>query len=181
MRRVVGKCLLHHPTVAERFRVLQLLQLCVGGSVASPTVAHALQRAVAELPCNGDWAVLQVDVANAFKTVLRPAILQGASALTPAVVPWLQFCYSQTVPLYTGSTVIPSSVGTHQGCPLGHLGFALGVHNALQTPLRQSTVHWMSFYLDDGHLLGSVTDLAAGPSVLQTQLAAIGLNINLGK
>ena len=136
LRRIVGKCLLHHPTVAEQVRTLQPLQLGVGVSMACPTVAHALQRAVAELPCDGNWAVLQVDVANAFNTVLRPAILQGARDLAPAVVPWLQFCHWQTVPLYTGTLAIPSAVGTHQGCPLGPLGCALGVHAALHPRCR---------------------------------------------
>ena len=181
LRRVVGKCLLRHPHVAEQVRGLQPLQLGVGVPSACPTIAYALRRAVNELPLSGDWAVLQVDMANAFNTVARSAIMSGARATVPAVVPWLEFCYSKTVPLFSDDTCINSVTGTHQGCPMGPLGFALGIHAALQATAALAPTSWMSFYLDDGHLLGSMTDLAAVFPVLQAQLAAVGLRVNLTK
>ena len=172
LRRVVGKCFLRHPHLAEQVRGLQPLQLGVGVPSACPTIVYALRRAANELPLSGDWAVLQVDMANAFNTVARSAIMSGARVKVPAVVPWLEFCYSKTVPLFTGDTCINSVTGTHQGCPMGPLGFALGIHAALQST---------AFYLDDGHLLGSMTDLAAVFPVLQAQLAGVGLRANLRK
>ena len=45
--------------------------------------------------------------------------------------------------------------------------------------LAQVPMSWMSFYLDDGHLLGSMSDLAAAFPVLPSQLAAVGLRVNL--
>ena len=64
---------------------------------------------------------------------------------------------------------------------MGPLGFALGIHAALQATAAIAPTSWMSFYLDDGHLLGSMTDLAAVFPVLQEQLAAVGLRVNLRK
>ena len=181
LRRVVGKCLLRHPNVADQVKSLQPLQLGVGVPMACPIIAHGLRRAVNELPVTGDWAILQVDVSNAFNTVARSAIMAGARDFVPAVIPWMQFCYSKTVPLFTGDQVIHSSTGTHQGCPMGPLGFALGIQRALRTTAARTPLSWMSFYLDDGHLLAPLADLAAAFPVLQTELAAVGLRVNLAK
>ena len=180
-RRVVGKCLLRHPHVVEQVKSLQPLQLGVGVPMACPIIAHGLRRAVNALPLTGDWAILQVDVSNAFNTVARSAIMAGARDFAPAVIPWMQFCYSKTVPLFSGEQVIHSSTGTHQGCPMGPLGFALGIQRALRTTAALAPLSWMSFYLDDGHLLAPLADLAAAFPILQTELAAVGLRVNLAK
>ena len=143
LRRVVGKCLLRHPHVVEQVKGLQPVQLGVGVPMACPIIAHGLRRAVNDLPVNGDWAILQVDVSNAFNTVARSAIMAGARDFAPAVIPWMQFCYSRTVPLFSGDQVIHSSTGTHQGCPMGPLGFALGIQRALRSTAAQAPLSWM--------------------------------------
>ena len=64
---------------------------------------------------------------------------------------------------------------------MGPLGFALGIQRALRSTAARAPLSWMSFYLDDGHLLAPMADLAAAFPVLQSELAGVVLQVNLAK
>ena len=81
--------------------------------MACPMIAHGLRPAANCLPRDGDCAVLQMDMCNAFNTVARFSIMAGAREFVPAVIRWMQFCYSKTVPLFSGDMLINGTTGTH--------------------------------------------------------------------
>jgi hypothetical protein len=76
----------------------------------------------------GHWVLLKIDMANAFNTVSRKAVLQEAGGHCPTLFNYLRFNYQLHAPLFCGGEVLSSQAGVHQGCPLGPVGFALAIH-----------------------------------------------------
>ena len=103
-----------------------------------------------------DYALLQVDVCNAFNSVSRDAILRGCMAKVPSAYNWLRFCYGGPSPLFCQwRRFCESHVAIHQGDACGPLGFALGLDTALDQ-CETRALDWESWYLDDGHIVGNV-------------------------
>ena len=183
IRRVVGKCLLSHGAVQMELASLRPRQCGVGVRNAAEMVGMGLQRFVESRSGEGDrdFAVLQVDVRNAFNSISRDAILRGCMAKVPSAYNWLRFCYGGPSPLFCqGRRFCESHVGVHQGDACGPLGFALGLDTALDQ-CEARVLHWESWYLDDGHIVGSVPSVLAKLSDLKEALQRVGLRLNLGK
>jgi hypothetical protein len=130
-----------------------------------------------------DWAVLQVDIKNAFNSLDRTTMLQGAKEKVPAVYNWLAWCYGQPSPLYCqGKALAASTTGVHQGDTMGPLGFTLGLDIALDQCLdEERALPWGVWYLDDGTLVGKPEALFNYLQKLTPALRSIGLEINLAK
>ena len=72
-------------------------------------------------------------MSNAFNTVDRTAMLKACLHCTPSLYNYLRFAYGRTATLNVDQGVsIPSLAGTHQGCPLGPIGFALAIQPTLE-------------------------------------------------
>ena len=115
---------------------------------------------VSRLPSNGPWAVLQVDLRNAFNSISREEVLVAVSEHAPQLLPWVISCYGAHSKLYCqGKATLSSEEGVQPGDPLGPLLFALAWHKVV----KDSAVNmiWSSWYLDDGHLIGNIRDLAS--------------------
>ena len=108
-----------------------------------------------------DWAVLQVDVSNAFNTLDRRAMLEGCLKKTPKAYNWLAWCYSTPCDLFCdGQVIAQSTLGVHQGDAMGPLAFSLGLDVALdQCAHLEAGLPWSAWYLDDGVLVGHVEAL----------------------
>ena len=102
IRRVVGKCLLSLGAVQAELASLQPRQCGVGVRNAAEMVGMGLQRFVQSRASAGDhdYAVLQVDVRNAFNSMSRDAIPRGCMAKVPSAYNWLRFCYGGPSPLF---------------------------------------------------------------------------------
>ena len=181
LRRLVGKALLATGVSKGQVATLSPTQVGVGVRSAAESVAMGLQATVDSLAHTTDWAVIKVDLRNAFNTVDRLAVLKGALQFAPAAYNYLRYAYSAEAPLYVGDCVIPSQTGTHQGCPLGPLVFALGIHPILQSISQPGQLTWSSWYLDDGVLVGSAAQLTAAMQALTPAFQAIDLSVNLSK
>ena len=118
-----------------------------------------LQGIIEDYAGKRDWVVVQLDLSNAFNTLHRQAFLKEAAARAPAVYPFLAFAYSGAVPLYSGDSPLHSRTGTHQGCPMGPLGFALGIQPVIEEAAKG--LLWSSWYLDDGLLVGTPSAVSA--------------------
>ena len=158
-RRLVGKALLATAAAKQEVATLRPRQVGVGTRNAAEQLAIAVQNAVTNLPRDGEWAVMQVDLRNAFNSISRDSVLGAASVMAPTLFNYLRFCYGRISPLFFGDKVIQSVAGTQQGCPLGPVGFALGIHHVLKQlePLRLTFNTW---YLDDGLLVGDAATVA---------------------
>ena len=127
------------------------------------------------------WVCLQVDFANAFNSMDRSAILREAAARTPAAFNYLRFAYGAVAPLYVGGTMMLSRTGTHQGCPLGPLGFALGLQPIAEKLQRLGGLIWNTWYLDDGVLIGDAGRIQQALTTVEAEAALIGLALNRSK
>ena len=139
------------------------------------------QSLVNHLGKQAGWVVLKVDMSNAFNTVSRKAVLQGALKYCPSAFNFLRFACSCRAPLFTGGQTLWSQEGTHQGCPLGPLGFALGVHPVLESLADVPGLRWQSWYLDDGLIMGDTTAVQTALDLIQAGMAGRGLHLNLQK
>ena len=59
--------------------------------------------------------------------------------------------------------------------------FALAWHPVAEAIQRACPSTWTSFYLDDGHLVGPLDELAGAMQVLHDQGPALGVLVNLAK
>ena len=132
LRRLAGKVLLATGPSRQAVHKLAPIQVGVGVAGAAEAVAMTVQGLVSELASTNDWVLLKVDLRNAFNCVSRHSLLQGAKALVPSAFSFLSYAYTQEAPLFLGNETLWSRTGTHQGCPLGPLGFALGIHDLVQ-------------------------------------------------
>ena len=179
----MGKCFLRLDAVKEEMACLQPRQCGVGVRNAAEMVGMGLQRLVQARQAEGDtdYVVLQVDMANAFNSISRDAVLRGCLTKVPTAYNWMRFCYNGPRPLFCqGRLFCASYVGVHQGDACGPLGFALGLDLGLDK-CESRGLSWESWYLDDGHIVGKPMDVLARLQDLQENLEPIGLKLNLGK
>lgn len=182
LRRLVGKALLSSGVAKSQVSSLAPLQVGVGIRSAAEMVAIGAQSLVDHLGPTASWCILKVDMANAFNTVDRTALLKASLHYTPSVYNYLRFAYGTDVPLHLGNGIkLQSRTGTHQGCPLGPLGFALAIHPVVEKLQREAGLVWNSWYLDDGLLVGSPDAVSKAFRILKDDLGAIGLHVNQRK
>ena len=74
----------------------RLVPTQIGVSVpgACETTAMALQNWVSAHVNDATWAILQVDVRNAFNNIDREAMLKAVAEEIPELVEWVKFCYA---------------------------------------------------------------------------------------
>ena len=173
VRRLVGKALLKTPLVQKDIGNLAPRQTGVAVQAAAELIGLGLQQAVEAQDPKGNWITVQVDMINAFNTVHREAVLEGARTKAPGAYNWLRFCYGQHVPLFCqGEKLLESETGVHQGDACGPLAFSLGLDLALDACAAQADpLMWGVWYLDDGTLMGPASAVLAYLGSLQVALA----------
>ena len=180
---MVGKALLATQAARNDIEKLHPLQVGVGIPGAADAVAMGLQSLVNSQPTGSHWVLLKVDISNAFNTIHRQHVLEQTAIRCPTLFNYLRFNYRSHAPLFCGPTILESQAGVHQGCPLGPIGFATGLHTVIETIQQDSsiTLTWQSWYLDDGVILGDAMSVSMAFAVLQRELPAIGLTLNPNK
>ena len=123
---------------------------------------------------------LKLDFSNAFNTVRREVVLSTLSTNFPSLSRWATWCYRQPTRLQFDEWVVESSCGVQQGDPLGPLLFAAALQ-PIANDLRGVGLDIAVHYLDDGFLAGDVSAVSRALHLVQTEAAAIGLELNLTK
>ena len=180
-RRLVGKVLLATGVLKSQVEGLTPTQVGVGVRGATESIVIGIQQCLLNLGGSQGWVLLKVDLRNAFNTVSREQILRAALHWTPAAYNFLKFAYSRFVPLFVGESILSSQMGTHQGCPLGPLGFALAIHDLIERITKEGGLMWNIWYLDDGALLGSTDRVVACFNELINGFNALGATVNMAK
>jgi len=126
-----------------------------------------------------DWAVLQVDLRNAFNSLHREPILEEVGRLAPELVPWISTCYAHHSHLFAQGHRLTSQCGVQQGDPLGPLLFALAWHRVVR--MLPPDLLMNVWYLDDGHLIGRIGELDSALQIIQAGGARIGITVNWAK
>ena len=114
---------------AEYFSPLQVGFKVQGGAEAT---ARGLTMMYHKHKRSRNVATLSIDGKNAFNVIDRERMLNQIREKFPSLARIAYFLYSGPAKLYFGEKVILSLSGTHQGCPLGGLFFAIGLHPLLR-------------------------------------------------
>ena len=126
--------------------------------------------------------VLLVDFSNAFNSIDRGHMFEEARSRIPSISSWLECCYSSQPLLFFGEHTILSCCGVQQGDPLGPLGFALALHPIVERIKREVPGLLLnSWYLDDGTLCGSISDICSALDIIETDGPSRGLFLNRSK
>jgi len=110
LRRLVAKWLLATSQGRSATAVLAPLQNAFAEGSPCEVVAMGVQAHVDAIHGSTGWLLLQVDLKNAFNSIIRPASLGALEQWCPAMLPWVRQA-SQPAPLLVGREVIWSTRG----------------------------------------------------------------------
>ena len=179
LRRIVGKYVMRSAAVRTAVEGMLPQQCGVLVRGACEAVGMGLQSWVRQRESDPDWAILQVDVKNAFNSLSRKAILNSVNVQAPELMAWARYMYARHSLLFLEGEPLASANGVQQGDPLGPLLFSMGWNSVIQAlPPELSLNLW---YLDDGHLIGPLSVLEEALSRIQRLGAEKGIEVNLAK
>ena len=143
--------------------------------LGAEAAVHAT-RSFIESHCN-NTVLLKIDFANAFNSIYREKVLAAASEHLPSLIKYVHSSYGASSFLAFGDHLLLSEEGVQQGDPLGPLLFCLAVLpvvKRLSSPLNL-------WYLDDGTLGGSPSQVLADFKLIKSEGIHMGLQVNAGK
>ena len=182
LRRLTSKCLSRAVQV-EAISTLSPLQVGVGVRTGCEAIVHSVSRVLEDPSIKSEdrW-VLLLDFSNAFNSVDRGCMFEEIRAHIPPLAAWMESCYGAQPILHLGDNQILSRCGVQQGDPLGPLGFALTLQpivEKIKTEVPGLNIN--TWYLDDGTLCGSPSELTAALSIVEQEGPSRGLNLNHSK
>jgi hypothetical protein len=154
-----------------------------GGTEAVIHITRALFLA------NPEGGILKTDMANAFGTISRSAILDQLNIHIPELVPYFSLMYlSASKVTFDNGVQLDCSSGVTQGDPLASPLFELGVNPAFQAArsamkavgANSETANLLAL-ADDGTLIGTMAQLRVGYNSLGAALADRGLKLVASK
>ena len=168
------------PLQAEAFCALTPLQVGVGVPVGCEAIVHAVAHVQEDTNIHPEerWTFL-LDFSNAFNSVDRGSMFREVRDRIPSMAAWIESCYMAQPFLRLGEHTILSSCGVQQGDPLGPLGFALTLQPIIEK-IKEEVPNLLinAWYLDDGTLCGSASDLCAALAIIEEDGPARGLHLN---
>ena len=183
LRRLTSKALQHllSPSITATLLPLQKGINLPEACTHTVHVINHLMHASSPASSPPQYA-LTVDLSNAFNTISRESVHASLARFIPSLIPWFLATHSTPATLYIpDSPPILSREGVQQGDPLGPVFFALGIHGAIVDWTARHPSVWSSWYLDDGILWGTATDLNNALTDLQEAFACLGLRLNTNK
>ena len=131
-----------------------------------------------------DFAVMKIDLRNAFNLVSKQAVLNAVNLHFPELLSWSTWCYGQYPILWHTLSSITSESGVQQGDPLGPLLFCLVLHQvvcATATDSECASLLFHRWYIDDGVVAGPISAVLRVLSIIKDLGPPLGLHINLSK
>ena len=157
-------------TMAKAHDFLAPFQLGVACQGGAEKIIHALRSCVDEHWHEVDFAVLKINLHNAFNRVSGQAVLNACALHIPELLPWSQWCYGQHPALWHSLGTISSELGVQQGYPLGPLLFSLVLQqiiSAIAEDVDCESLMFHHWYIDDGVIAGSVAAIARVLAIIQ--------------
>ena len=182
LRRLTSKCL-SRAVQDQAISSLTPLQVGVGVKVGCEAIVHSVAHVLEEptIPPDNRWTLL-LDFSNAFNSVHRGCMFEEIRTRIPSLAPWMESCYGAQPILHMGDNQILSRCGVQQGDPLGPLGFALTLQPIVEKIKAEvPSLKINAWYLDNGTLCGSPTDLAAALRIVEQEGPSRGLKLNRAK
>ena len=131
-----------------------------------------------------DFAVLKIDLHNAFNWVSRQAVLDACSLHFPQLLQWSSWCYGQHPTLWHPFGTISSEIGVQQGDPLGPLLFCLVLQQVVSAIMENADCASLLFhkwYINDGVVAGLTAAIDCVLAIIQDLGPPLGLYINTAK
>ena len=133
------------------------------------------------MPAKDKWSLL-IDFSNDFNSISSSHMFEEFRSHVPSLSAWIESCYGSEPILYLGDNTLLSCTGVQQGDLLGPLGFALTLHPIIMRMKEEVTdLKVNSWYLDDGTLCRSLSDLIRALEIIKEMGAQRGLTLNLTK
>ena len=183
LRRLTGKCLcaLVRSKASEFFQPHQFGVACPMGA---EKIVHGLRACVEKHWLEENLVVLKVDMKNAFNLVLHQALLSECAKHFPELYPWAHWCYSQHPYLWHTMGNLTSECGVQQGDPFGPLLFSLVLNILVSEIVLEpgcANLLYHAWYLDDGVVAGSSTEVCRVLAILEERGHSLGLHVNIHK
>ena len=150
LRHLFAKCIAKQ-TQTESAGLFSSRQLGVGVKGGAECIIHATRITFEKLQLSQDAAILHIDFKNAFSSIKRNQILNGAVTLMPSLESLAIFCYSQHSHIYYSNKIVTSQSGVQQRDSLGPLLFSLTlwpIIEEIESKIPNLNQH--CWYLDDG-------------------------------
>ena len=170
--RFVAKCL-SSSLVGSMGVVLHPLQLGFGTPGGAEAAVHATRL---YLHCLTNSIMVRLDFKNAFNSLRRDEMLTAVQNLVPDF-PFVFSAYENPLFLFFGEETILSQEAVQQGDPLGPLLFCLTIHSLILEMKSELKI----FYLDDGSLGGSLSEVLADLKKVESLAVELGLVLNSSK
>ena len=167
LRRLTSKCL-SRAVQEVAISTLTPLQVGMGVRVGCEAIVHAVSRLLEDpsTPSDDRWTLL-LDFSNACNSINRSCMFEEIRTCIPSLAPWMESCYGAQPILHLGDNQILSCCGVQQRDPFGPLGFALTLQpNVERMKVEVPGLKINAWYLDDGTLYGSPTDLGAALNIV---------------
>ena len=148
------------------------LQLGFGTSCGAEAATHAGRLYLHNAP--PDRSPIKLDFQNAFNSLRRDKMLEAVREAVPELYPFVHSAYEKPSSLFYGDLSLHSAEGIQQGDPLGPLLFCLTIH-PICLRLRSE---FKVFYLDDGTLGGTTSEVLADFHLVEALGASVGLQLN---
>jgi hypothetical protein len=177
LRRLVAKCALEG-VIEQVVRLLVPLQVGVQVANAAELLARRIRLWAKHAPSGS--ALLQLDLKNAFNSVLRTNMLSCVKQFAPALLPFAFACYNHATCLFGDGFTLHSTRGVQQGDVIGPALFALAIHPVV-LKLNTISLDLQEWYLDDGDLCGGLAELQEAFDVAKVEFQKIGLTVNAEK
>ena len=165
LRRLTGKCSLCTLTKHKATEFFQPLQFGVACPSGTEEVIHGLRTCIEEHWGDDDFAVVKMDMRNAFNLVSRQALQDECAIHFPELLPWASWCYGSHPLFWHPLGHLSSQSGVQQGDPLGPLFFSLvlwKITMAIDADDDCSlALLFNAWFLDDGVLAGRKSALCS--------------------
>ena len=122
-----------------------------------------------------------LDFSNAFNEIERSMFLVMVRDHFPAILDWVLFTYGSPARLYYEGQHLLAHTSVQQGDPLGPFLFALGLHSLVLRLRAECDLHLMSWFLDDGTIIGPTREVLKALHLLTSWSTFSGLRLNLCK
>jgi hypothetical protein len=152
----------------------------VGVRGGSEAIIHSLASLVEDIGDDHSYVMLKVDFSNAFNRVSRRDFLARLRETEfSGMCRWVEWCYSVFGYLWLGDSVIQSCEGVQQGDPLGPFLFSLSL-SGLTTEIdkRCPSLKFNSWFLDDGTVVGKVSEVLRAFNTILELGPDLGLSLN---
>jgi hypothetical protein len=180
LRRLTGKAAIRQLREKAAGH-LKPYQWGVSTSRGCATIAHTARDYLRRHP---DHVLLKLDISNAFNSQSRGSFLSAVAIHFPELLPLAAQFYRVPTTLYIrgkdATCTILSVSGQQQGDTMGPLLFALGLQPALEAVHAKHKGVIIRAYIDDIHILGPDSDVAAAFLMLKGLLAEQNLQVSFG-